>query len=129
MSWPGGAGHTSRNGLSARGHAADQVQIHIGGKFDFDNEVAGLTEQVGRLKQLTRTIDDERQQQGELINQLEASLDQARLVLRRTMGRLNIAYKQAQSNHLLMLVLFAFALFFVIYVIAKVYRLGRHIIG
>ena len=38
-------------------------------------------------------------------------------------------YKQAQSNHLLALVVFAIVLFIVIYVVAKVYKLGRHILG
>lgn len=56
-------------------------------------------------------------------------MERASVALRRTMGRLNVVFRQAQSNHLLVLVLFAMFLFFVIYVVAKVYRLGRHIIG
>ena len=56
-------------------------------------------------------------------------MERASVTLKRTMGRLNVVYKQAQSNHLLFLVLFAIVLFIGIYIIAKVYRLGRHIIG
>ena len=56
-------------------------------------------------------------------------MEKASIALKRTMGRLNVVYKQAQSNHLLALVIFAIFLFIGIYVIAKIYRLGRHIIG
>jgi protein transporter SFT1 len=56
-------------------------------------------------------------------------MERARTSLKRTMGRLNIAYRQAQSNHMLLLVLFALGLFISIYVISKIYKLGRHIVG
>jgi len=59
----------------------------------------------------------------------EEAMERASVTLKRTMGRLNVVYKQAQSNHLLFLVLFAIVLFIGIYIIAKVYRLGRRIIG
>jgi hypothetical protein len=47
-------------------------------------------------------------------------MERAKLVMRRAMGRLNIAYKQAQSNHMLFLVLFAILLFTGLYVLSKV---------
>ena len=56
-------------------------------------------------------------------------MERASVALKRTMGRLNIVYRQAQSNHLLALVLFAIFLFIGIYVLAKFYRLGRHLVG
>ena len=42
----------SRPGLSSR--QGDQVQIQIGGGFDFDREVEDLTKHVGRIKQVSK---------------------------------------------------------------------------
>lgn len=61
-------------------------------------------------------------------HQAEA-MERARAGLKHTMGRLNKVYRQAQSNHMLALVLFAVVLFVGIYIIAKIYRLGRHVLG
>lgn len=47
-------------------------------------------------------------------------MERAKLVMRRAMGRLNIAARQARSNHMLYLVLFAVAMFTVLYVLGKV---------
>ncbi len=56
-------------------------------------------------------------------------MERAKLALRRTMKRLNVAYRQAQSNHLLYLALFAMALLLSVYVAAKVYHLGSRVFG
>lgn len=61
-------------------------------------------------------------------HQAEA-MERARAGLKHTMGRLNKVYRQAQSNHMLALVLFAVVLFVGIYIVAKIYRLGRHVLG
>ncbi|GAX75721.1 hypothetical protein CEUSTIGMA_g3164.t1 [Chlamydomonas eustigma] len=126
MAWQGSS---SREGLSSRSQGSDQVHIHIDKGFDFDSEVDILRSHVGRIKKLSQAIDEETKVQGSLINSLEESMERARMSLKRTMVRLNIAYKQAQSNHMLLLVLFAVVLFISIYVISKIYKLGRHIIG
>mmetsp|Transcript_9665 Transcript_9665/g.23987 ORF Transcript_9665/g.23987 Transcript_9665/m.23987 type:complete len:133 (-) Transcript_9665:362-760(-) len=125
----GGGGYTSRDGLSARpGNGPDQVQIRVD-KFDFDAEVEGLRAHVGKIKDLARTIEDERKVHGEIINTLEGSMEQAKMALKRASKRLNIAYKQAQSNHLLFLVLFCIFIFFGVYFLARLYRMGRWIFG
>ncbi|GIL87321.1 hypothetical protein Vretimale_1728 [Volvox reticuliferus] len=121
------SGYASRGGLSARQQAQDQVAINV--KFDFDSEVEGLRGHVQKLKHLSLAIEDEQKKQGELINSLEDTMERAKLVMRRAMGRLNIAYRQAQSNHMLYLVLFALLMFTVLYVLGKVYRIGRAVIG
>lgn len=122
-------GLTSRSGLSSRPNPNDQVQIHINpGKFDFDSEVEGLRAHVGKIKQLSLAIEDERKQQGEIINSLDEALEKAKLALRRAMGRLNIAYKQAQSYHLLFLLLFIVVFVLGLYIVAKVYKLGSSIL-
>lgn len=120
-----------RDGLSSRSHGVpDQVQIHIHDKgFDFDSEVESMRASVRGIRQLAQGIEEERKQQGEIIDALGDALDRARLSLKQTMGRLNRTMKQAQCNHLLMLVIFAIFLFLIIYVVAKVYKLGRHILG
>lgn len=56
-------------------------------------------------------------------------MERAKLALRRATKRLNVAYKQAQSNHLLFLVLFCIFVFFGVYVLARIYRFGRGILG
>ncbi|KAG2488779.1 hypothetical protein HYH03_012776 [Edaphochlamys debaryana] len=118
-----------RPGLSTRpGQQQDQVAINVG-KFDFDSEIDGLRGHVKKIKQLSLAIEDEQKQQGELINSLEDTMERAKLVMRRAMGRLNIAYKQAQSNHMLFLILFALLMFTALYILGKVYRLGRAVLG
>lgn len=59
----------------------------------------------------------------------EDTMERARHVLRSAMGRMNIAFKQVRSNHMLFLILFAVFLFFGLYVLAKFYRLGRMVVG
>lgn len=59
----------------------------------------------------------------------EDTMERARLVMRSAMSRMNVAYKQAQSNHFLFLILFAVFLFLGLYILSKFYRLGRHIFG
>ena len=56
-------------------------------------------------------------------------MERARLVLRSAMGRMNVAYRQAKSNHMLFVVLFAVFLFFGLYVLAKFYRFGKRLVG
>lgn len=124
-----GSGQPSRGGLNARNSLmpSDQLQITVDQQFDFDKEVDGLRSHVGKIKQLAYAIEDERKQQDEVISGLQDALDKAGLMMKRAQRRLNITYKQARSNHLLFLVLFAFALFFSVYMLSKLYRLGKWI--
>lgn len=131
MAQYGGGGYTSRGGLNPRTlHGQqDQIAINVGSKFDFDSEVEDLRGHVKKLKQLSRAIEDETRQQGEIINGLEDTLERAKLLMTRTMGRLNVAYRQARSNHLLFIVLFGIAMFIGLYILGKMYRIGRSIVG
>ncbi|PNH06343.1 hypothetical protein TSOC_007333 [Tetrabaena socialis] len=49
----------------------------------------------------------------------EDTVERAKLMMRRAMGRLNLAYKRGGSNHMLLLVLFALCAFAVLYVLGK----------
>lgn len=121
------AGYASRGGLNARG-GQEQVAIDVG-KFDFDSQVDDLRGHVKKLKDLGIAIGEESKQTGELINSLEGTMERAKLTMRRAMGRLNVAYRRAQSNHMLFLLLFAIAMFTALYVLGKVYRIGRAVLG
>jgi hypothetical protein len=56
-------------------------------------------------------------------------MERARLALKRATQKLNVVYKQAGSWHMLMLVLFALGLFLGLYVLSKMWRIGRAVTG
>lgn len=56
-------------------------------------------------------------------------MEKAKMALKRATKRLNVAYKQAKSNHLLYLVLFCLFIFFGVYVLSRLYRMGRWVFG
>lgn len=123
---PGAAGLSARAGAAAASTSSDQVQISIGGRHaDVDEQIAGLRGDVARLKHLARAIDEERTLQGEAIKALEASMERARLVLRRASRRLTVVSRQARGNPLLALALFSVALFAAVFGLKKLHALGR----
>lgn len=52
-------------------------------------------------------------------------MERAKLLMGKAMGRLNVVYKQSRSNLMLYVVLFAVGLFALVFVLKKLYRLGR----
>lgn len=56
-------------------------------------------------------------------------MESARAALQRSMKRLDVAYRRAGSNFMLYVLLFGLALFMAVYALAKVYRLGRRVVG
>jgi protein transporter SFT1 len=127
---PGAAGLSARAGAAAAASSSSsdphQVQISIGGRHaDVDEQIAGLRGDVARLKHMARAIDEERTLQGEAIKALEASMERARLVLRRASRRLTVVSRQARGNPLLALALFSVALFAAVFGLKKLHALGR----
>lgn len=120
-----GGGYTSRSGLNARGQPSDQLQINIEPQFNYDSQLQGLRDDVKKIKQLAFAIDDERKLQGKEINTLEEYLDQARAALKKASRRLTVVTGQSRSWLMLWVVLFGLTLFFVVYVMKKIHRLGR----
>eukprot|EP00887_Chlorella_sp_A99_P003053 scaffold9.g3053.t1 len=121
-------------GLQARqplfggpGPSNDQVQVNIEAPLDLDDEIEQLRSGVGRLKQVSEAIQEETRLTGQVMEGLEAAMEQARATLRQTMRKLNRAYRQSKSNHVLYVFLFAIAMFFVVYAWARVVRLLRWI--
>lgn len=90
--------------------------------FDMDSEVEGLRGQVGRLKQVARAIGEENVLQAQAASSLEEALEQASLAMKKGMRRVNRALQQSKSNHFLYLALFCLAVFFALYLWARVYR-------
>lgn len=130
----GGGGFPSRNALHARSgasssYAADQGQVSINmpDAFDIDSEVEGLQGQLGRLKQVARAIGEENVLQSQAANSLEEVLDQAGLAMKKGMRRVNRALQQSKSNHFLYLALFCLAIFFALYLWARIYRFVKKV--
>lgn len=72
---------------------------------------------------MSEAIGEESRLTGQVMEGLEAAMDQARASLRKTMKRLGRAYEQSRSNHMLYLILFALALFFGVFFWNKLRRL------
>eukprot|EP00775_Hariotina_reticulata_P007904 gene7904-8100_t len=121
-----GGGYTSRGGLSSRPRQ-DHLQISIE-KFDYEAQLADLRGDVAKIKQLAYAIDDERKLQGADINLLEENMEKAKLMMSKAMTRLNVVYKQSKSNLMLYVVLFALGIFTVVYILKKLYKLGRMVL-
>eukprot|EP00878_Enallax_costatus_P010781 GHUV01011258.1.p1 GENE.GHUV01011258.1~~GHUV01011258.1.p1 ORF type:complete len:120 (+),score=28.69 GHUV01011258.1:346-705(+) len=119
--------------MDARGPRArtnprqEHVQISIE-KFDYEAQLGELRGDVAKIKELAYAIDDERKLQGADVDTLEEYMEKAKMMLGKATRRLNVVYKQSKSNLMLYVVLFAIGLFTVVYVLKKLYRLGRWIV-
>lgn len=124
-------GYASRDGLSSRSHLLrdNQLQISVETDFDLDREIDGLRSQVRGLKEVSKAIHEESQQQSQLMQSLEEVLERGRLALKQTMRRLNRVYDQSQSNHLLWLFLFALAIILGTWFLAKMAHFTRMVKG
>ncbi|KDD74623.1 hypothetical protein H632_c1176p0 [Helicosporidium sp. ATCC 50920] len=87
----------------------DSVQVAIEPSVAWDDEIDQLRAGVSRLKQ-------------------ENVMEAARLTLRQAMKRLDRAYKQSKSNHMIYLFVFALAMFFAVFFWSKVYRFFKWIL-
>jgi len=76
---------------------------------------------------VSEAIAEENRLTSQVMEGLETAMEQARLSLKKTMKRLNRAYTQSKSNHMLYLILFALGLFFFVYFWNRVIRLLRWI--
>lgn len=57
----------------------------------------------------------------------EEALDQASLAMKKGMRRVNRALQQSKSNHFLYLALFCLAIFFALYLWARIYRFVKKV--
>ena len=112
------------DGLAARSAPLDSVTINVAGG-DVDAEVEDLRAGVGRLKALSLAVGDEARTNAGLAEALEATLDEAAAALKAGARRLERAFRRGRSHHMLLLVLFCFAVAFVLYVAAKARGVAR----
>ena len=75
--------------------------------------------------QMSRAIGEENRLQRQQAESLEELMERAKTDLKRGMRRLNRAFQQSRSNHLLYLVIFCIVIFFGLYMWAKMYRMVR----
>ncbi|KAK9845212.1 hypothetical protein WJX81_000170 [Elliptochloris bilobata] len=125
-------GGYSRDGLSARAFgqaepASVSIDVERPGN-DFDSEIVGLSSQVSRLKQLSQAIGEENKLSRAAAEGLEETLDRAKAALSRGLKRVNRAMRRGRSNHMIYLVVFAFAVLMGVYVWAKLYRMVRWLV-
>lgn len=77
---------------------------------------------------MSRAIGEEGRLQKEQAEGLEELMERAKVEVKRGMRRLNRAFQQSRSNHLLYLVIFCIAVFVFLYLWAKFYRLVKRLI-
>lgn len=80
-----------------------------------DHAVEDLRSHVQKLKGVATAITEENQLQRQILDSLEETMEKVKGALKGTMKRLNRAYKDSKSNHVTYLVLFALAMFFMVY--------------
>lgn len=131
-SYPYGA---SASGLTSRVNAAGpsssstsgggEVQVQMPRSFDLDEEVAGLRGKVKMLKSMSNQIGEEASIRGQLIDALEIDFSSGESAMRDIRRKLDKAYKQAKSGHLMSLMFFALSAFVGMFILIKFGRLIR----
>jgi protein transport protein SFT1 len=101
--------------------------MESGNAYDLDDDIMDLRNSVGRLKQVSSAIQEENQLTKQVMDGLESAMETARLTLKQTVKRLDRVARKTKSNHVLYVLLFGIALFFIAYFFAKVNRVLRWI--
>eukprot|EP00898_Chlorokybus_atmophyticus_P008596 jgi/Chlat1/8738/Chrsp9S08566 len=114
MSWKRPAAHRGQL------YDAESIQVMVDPmERDLDDDIAHLAGQVSALKQVTREIETETKHQKQFIEELEATMAKAQLLLKGAVKKVNRAFTQGSSNHMLFLMLFALACFALVYIMTK----------
>ena len=77
------------------------------------------------LMQMSMAIGEENKLQKQAAETLSDYMEQAEMALKRGMRRVNKAFRQSKSNHLLYLALFCLAIFFMLMFLVRTYKLFR----
>ncbi|UPQ98635.1 t-SNARE coiled-coil homology domain-containing protein [Chloropicon primus] len=107
------------NSPSASGDGSGDIQLTVAPSFDLDTEVDGLRGKIGRMKGLALDIQHESRLNSEILNSLEDTVNKARSNLKRTMKRIDRAFKFTGSGHILMLLVFAMGVLTLFYIWTK----------
>ncbi|KAJ4963250.1 hypothetical protein NE237_023189 [Protea cynaroides] len=117
--------YRSRGGLSTRpvSSNSNEVQVQIDPMHaDLDEEIYGLHRKVKQLKNVAQEIESEAKYHNDFISQLQMTLIKAQAGVKNNMRRLNMSIVQQGANNVLHVVLFALFIFFVVYLLAKIFR-------
>lgn len=93
--------------------------------FDLDDEVDGLRGKVKLLKRMSREIGEEATTRGRLIDGLEIDFSTSETAMRDMRHKLDKAYKQAKSGHLMALMFFALCAFAGLFMFMKFVAVAR----
>uniref|UniRef100_A0A7S0SIH5 t-SNARE coiled-coil homology domain-containing protein n=1 Tax=Mantoniella antarctica TaxID=81844 RepID=A0A7S0SIH5_9CHLO len=129
MAYRGGysaGGLTARPGMGGAGGggASGEVQLNMGNDFDIDDEVDKLHGKVSALRQMTGAIHEEATVRGKMIDQLEDTMNRARSALKDARRRMDKAFTQSSSGHLLVLTCFCL---FVCLGFYALYKMGKFV--
>mmetsp|Transcript_16605 Transcript_16605/g.34062 ORF Transcript_16605/g.34062 Transcript_16605/m.34062 type:complete len:140 (+) Transcript_16605:214-633(+) len=124
-----GQGLRDRQGLfgSGGGNGPGEVHLTMDPSWDLDSEVDGLRANIGRMKGLALDIQEESRLNSQLLNNLEKTFEKARANLKRTMKRVDRAFKFTGSSHILLLLVFAIGVIMVFYIWTKIYNMGKFV--
>lgn len=110
----------SSSGLTSRPNAHNaEVQVQMPRDFDMEDEVDGLRSKVKLLKRMSHEIGEEASIRGQLIDALEIDFSSSDAAMRDIKEKLNKAYKQAKSGHLMALMFFALSAFAGLFIFMK----------
>jgi len=79
------------------------------------------------VAQLALDIQEESRLNSQLLNNLEETFEKARANLKRTMKRVDRAFKFTGSSHILLLLVFAIGVIMVFYIWTKIYNMGKFV--
>jgi protein transport protein SFT1 len=102
-----------------------EISIDGGLAYDVDAEIDQLRSSVGRLKEVSSAIHEENRLTSQVMDSLMGVMETARLTLRQTMKKLDRVARKTRSNHVVYVVLFAFALIMGAYFWSRVSRMLR----
>mmetsp|Transcript_43670 Transcript_43670/g.120893 ORF Transcript_43670/g.120893 Transcript_43670/m.120893 type:complete len:164 (-) Transcript_43670:22-513(-) len=91
-----------------------------------DEQIGDLHDKVSRLKDITRGIGKQARDSNTLLDGMSLDMDKASNLLRGTLNHLKVMVQQGNGKHMCYMVLFVFALFFMMYLLNKtVGKLGQ----
>ena len=85
----------------------------------------GYTDSHEIWMQMSMAIGEENKLQKQAAETLSEYMEQAEMAMKRGIRRVNKAFRQSKSNHLLYLALFCLAIFFMLMFLVRTYKLFR----
>ncbi|KAK3236508.1 hypothetical protein CYMTET_53356 [Cymbomonas tetramitiformis] len=126
MSWKHGHGNrdhlNNRSALFADPESGG-LQMQMDPTEQLDSTVDVLRGKISMLKEVSAQIGDEVSIRNKLLTDLEGTMEKVSQTIKSSMKKMNKMYNDGSGNHMIFLVLFIFAVFILMYVWKKIYRL------